>query len=105
MNHDQLWDSLTCDERWAYLACDRTLEEAKTSAWDVYLHENADEPVIVGPEVARVCDKCRERMAMHFETGPDGFCKLCCCCYVLAGGAPADWHRGCMEAERAKRTA
>jgi hypothetical protein len=46
MTPDQLWDSLTFDERSAYLAGGRTLEEAKTAAWDVYLHEHADEPVV-----------------------------------------------------------
>jgi hypothetical protein len=47
MTPDQLWDSLTFDERSIYLIGDRTLEEAKTAAWDVYLHENADEPVVL----------------------------------------------------------
>jgi len=24
--------------------------------------------------------------------------RLCCACYVREGGAPADWHQGCMAA-------
>lgn len=45
-----------------------------------------------------ICD-CG-KPAMHTVSYRDKTSHLCCECNVRGGGAPADWHRGCMEAFR-----
>lgn len=45
-----------------------------------------------------ICDVCGENPSNHMV----GDRRLCCKCYVEEGNAPADWHRGCMEANQKK---
>jgi len=44
----------------------------------------------------KVCDKCKERPAMHKISCKEGWKHLCCKCHIEEGGIPADWHTGCM---------
>lgn len=41
-----------------------------------------------------ICCVCKKKPSNHSV----GDRRLCCKCYVKEGHAPADWHRGCMEA-------
>lgn len=40
------------------------------------------------------CVRCLSPSS-HWTSGEG---RLCCRCYVLSGGSPADWHHGCLLA-------
>lgn len=42
------------------------------------------------------CFKCNEKSSSHTCYHKGEKARLCCQCFIAAGGIPADWHLGCM---------
>lgn len=52
-----------------------------------------------------MCEKCKEREALHMQADGDESSQFCCQCHVAAGNPPSDYHEECVKAAKGQSTA